>query len=77
MELGQGGLVLKEVDLRRRARHVEINDRFGLGWDSKSFCLCSVAIARQQVVQGDGAKSQSGLTEEVTPGDRLSVSQVE
>ena len=77
VKLGQGGLVLEKIDLRRGTRHVQVNDRLGLSRDSKVFSLARIGIARKQVIEGDGAEAQSGLTEKVAPGNGPGVLQVD
>ena len=77
MKFGERGFVFEQVDLRRGAGHVEVNDRLGLGWDSKSFFLVRISVARQQVIQSDGTEAESGLPEKMAAGDRLRVLQVD
>ncbi len=56
---------------------MEVNDRLRLGRDAESFLLRRVAVAYQKLLQGDGTETQSGLSEEMAPGECLSFLQVD
>ena len=65
VKLGQCRLVLKQIDLGRRARHMEVNDRLCLGGNAETSFFCGVTITSQQLLQGDGPKPHARLSEEV------------
>ena len=62
VEFRQGGLVLKQINLRRRTRHVQVDDRLGFCWDLES----RFSVRSQKITQGQGSKSKTGLPEKMT-----------
>ena len=68
VKLCQSWFVLEKFELGWGTRHMEVNDRLGLGGNAKTSFFCGVTIASQQLLQGDGPESHAGLSEKVTAG---------
>ena len=62
----------EQVDLRRRTRHVQVDDRLRLGGDAEAGVSArGGALAPEQLVQGHGAEAEPGAAEEVPASLRL------
>ncbi len=70
VEFFQRRLVLKQLQLRRRTRHVQVNNRFRCGWNP-IFGIGSMPVACHHRLQRDRTEAESGLSKEMTAGDSL------